>query len=49
MLSVATVNEVLGMDEILMSLPKRLHSLIVASEKASLMYMTKQDFIERVL
>lgn len=37
------------MDEILIGLPTRMNSLIVNSERCQLLFMMKQDFIERVL
>ena len=48
-ISVASPNEALGMDEILIGLPTRMNSLIVNSERCQLLFMMKQDFIERVL
>jgi CRP-like cAMP-binding protein len=48
-LSIAGAGQALGLDEILLDKPHREHTLRVISEKAVIYFMSKQDFVERVL
>lgn len=47
MLTILQAGETLGIEEVAQKLPKRLHSIQVASESCSYLYLSAKQFMEK--